>query len=711
MISWLFKAAKTGEVKTLAQAIRAFFQKNNRMPSVRERNTMGSILQDITKKSNVVEFPKDRITNPFKPRPGDVKKTDESPLSTLLSKQSKELEGIDTTKGGMGFYSELGDTMKKHRREELELKYDEMYNKILNKAKRIESDPLPLLEAELGKKLTGKETTTELLEIFKNRPKKASGGIARVGYFLGDLVKEKIPAEYRLYAKSILPGGEEGKVGSDYFTEDFKQELRKQALDKYKRTGKLRGNVGEVDQHRGDPTVNELTGFPSTYASLGTYTYDINPKTLDVKITDRYDWNPAYGKQKIADTEVIGWIGDKKGKDVDLPMLKDFAVSAVKEGWSPSSALELIGNYFGGKASEGKGFDVDIDIPTREATSATEGSFASGGIARVGFKKGTTRSRLQKDWESYANLKDLLYGSPPVAWVSPDKWSPQRDDEITRLKERFMYGEPTLKKDFSILDELEEDPTLEKIKAWLKERKEKASGGIAGPLHLYDGGRAGFDKGGMDRRGFLKLLGGLGALPVVGKFFKLAKPAAKAVSPAAEVITRGADGIPSYVYDLINVVKAKGTKEIMEGFARKTPVQKKYTYKGVDVVEDGMGNTSVQKQQMKTGQWTDQASDKTIVDDYVDREVGFEIRRGDDIVKDEGLETQKAIRGEDEYNESTAFMQGDPEGGLDVSEVLETISDADHLELKKIADESLIKKAEGGRVSLSKGGLAKILGV
>jgi len=201
-----------------------------------------------------------------------------------------------------------------------------------------------------------------------------------IGYGLGNFIKEKIPAEYRLYAKSILPGGEEGQVGSDYFTENFKQELRKQALDKYKRTGKLRGNVGEVDQHRGDPTINKLIGFPSTYASLGTYTYDINPKTLDVKITDRYDWNPAYGKQKIADTEVIGWIGDKKGKDVDLPMLKDFVVSAVKEGWSPSSALELIGNYFGGKASEGKGFDVDIDIPTKETTPKKEGSFSKGGL-------------------------------------------------------------------------------------------------------------------------------------------------------------------------------------------------------------------------------------------------------------------------------------------------------------------------------------------
>ena len=64
-----------------------------------------------------------------------------------------------------------------------------MFNKILDKAKRIDRDPKVLLEAELGKKLTGEETTTQLLEFFKNRPKKASGGIARVGMSKGNLAK------------------------------------------------------------------------------------------------------------------------------------------------------------------------------------------------------------------------------------------------------------------------------------------------------------------------------------------------------------------------------------------------------------------------------------------------------------------------------------------------------------------------------------------
>ena len=137
----------------------------------------------------------------------------------------------------------------------------------------------------------------------------------------------------------------------------------------------------------------------------------------------------------------------------------------------------------------------------------------------------------------------------------------------------------------------------------------------------------------------------------------------------------------------------------MEGIYKRSPPSTKYNYKGVDVVEDGMGNTSVSKNMEETKSWNDAANDDVIIEDVVDREIGFEIRKGEDIVKDEGLETQKAIRGSDEYNESTAYMQGDPEGGLDVSDVTEIIEEGDHLELKTIADEIVDirpKKASGG---------------
>ena len=199
------------------------------------------------------------------------------------------------------------------------------------------------------------------------------------------------------------------------------------------------------------------------------------------------------------------------------------------------------------------------------------------------------------------------------------------------------------------------------------------------------------------------MMGALSALPFVGKGVQKAAP--KAIKEVTETITRNADGIPDYAFDLIEVVKAKGTKEIMEGIYKRNPPSTKYTYKDVEVVEDGLGNVSVKKPQTKTGSWTDEAADDVIVDDYVDREVGFEIRKGGTGVKDEGLETQKSFEMPDEYDESTAYMQGDPDGGVDVSDIVEKIEVEDHLDLKKIADE-----VKDIRTKKASGGLAHMLG-
>jgi len=225
--------------------------------------------------------------------------------------------------------------------------------------------------------------------------------------------------------------------------------------------------------------------------------------------------------------------------------------------------------------------------------------------------------------------------------------------------------------------------------------------GIMGP-----GPRAKMAGGGMGRRAFLKMMASMAALPFIGKGIQKAAP--KVIPKVTETIARTPEGIPTYALDLIEVVKAKGTKEIMEGLYKRNPPSTKYSYKGVDVVEDGMGNTQVSKNMEETKSWSDEANDDMIVEDVVDREIGFEIRRGDDIVKDEGLETQKAIRGEDEYTESTAYMQGDPEGGVDVSDVVDVIEDADHFELRKIADEGSFLTQK--RTRKASGGLAHMLG-
>ena len=61
----------------------------------------------------------------------------------------------------------------------------------------------------------------------------------------------------------------------------------------------------------------------------------------------------------------------------------------------------------------------------------------------------------------------------------------------------------------------------------------------------------------MSRRIFLKIMGGLAALPVVGKFFKFAKPAAK-VANVASVPIKNIEGMPSWFKPLVNKVIQEG---------------------------------------------------------------------------------------------------------------------------------------------------------
>ena len=204
--------------------------------------------------------------------------------------------------------------------------------------------------------------------------------------------------------------------------------------------------------------------------------------------------------------------------------------------------------------------------------------------------------------------------------------------------------------------------------------------------------------GGMTRRAFLKLMGALSTLPLVGKGIQKAAPKAiPKVTEAAEVITRGADGMPTYVTDLIQVVKAKGTKDIIEGFKR-SDYSTVHSYKGVDVTEDAAGNIKIQSD--RGGVATDPYTGKT--HEGISQEHHMQIEKGQMGVKDEGLKTQKAFQEPDEYIEGTVRpdMDGkmkDFEEGLDedVHEFFKEIADeVDTLVIKKT------KKASGGLAHL-----------
>ena len=67
---WLFQFAKTGRIKTMAEAIKTFFKYNGRMPSSKEIKNMEGVMREAQgKTADIIQFPKDRITPFHKPRP------------------------------------------------------------------------------------------------------------------------------------------------------------------------------------------------------------------------------------------------------------------------------------------------------------------------------------------------------------------------------------------------------------------------------------------------------------------------------------------------------------------------------------------------------------------------------------------------------------------------------------------------------------------
>ena len=105
-----------------------------------------------------------------------------------------------------------------------------------------------------------------------------------------------------------------------------------------------------------------------------------------------------------------------------------------------------------------------------------------------------------------------------------------------------------------VYDKINVDDAITEIEQMIKNRRIKESDGRA--LNAT-GGRAGFDKGGMTRRTFLKLLGGMAAIPIVGKFLKPLKTA-KGVKKVPMIATDNVPGKPEWFDQLVNKVILEG---------------------------------------------------------------------------------------------------------------------------------------------------------
>ena len=164
------------------------------------------------------------------------------------------------------------------------------------------------------------------------------------------------------------------------------------------------------------------------------------------------------------------------------------------------------------------------------------------------------------------------------------------------------------------------------------------------------------------RRNFLKLMGGLAALPVVGKFFKFAKPTSTAVQAAKE-----AKGVPSYFPKLVEKIKLLGDDLTSTRATGERQVVKEY--KGYELTEE-----------MDTGKLTIKRDNYTN-EEYLDYTPGGQYY--DETRK-------KVIKYPDSYEEVT--VKPDAEGKMkDVDFGLDSYDDI----LDEVG-ESKIKKAGGG---------------
>ena len=188
------------------------------------------------------------------------------------------------------------------------------------------------------------------------------------------------------------------------------------------------------------------------------------------------------------------------------------------------------------------------------------------------------------------------------------------------------------------------------------------------PENMAQGGRIGY-KDGPDqpgRRKFMKIMGGLAALPIIGKFFKGAKVAAPAVEAARETAAQA----PSYFFDLVNKIKMLGKPGMSIG-----PRQRTINYKNYELTEDiSTGDITVVKQKGDP--------------DFAYEEEVMSLRKG------QADEMTKGKTPPDEYEELTVRPDGegkmkDVEDGIEPESIQEIVEEV-------TGEAPSIKKAGGG---------------
>jgi len=339
--------------------------------------------------------------------------------------------------------------------------------------------------------------------------------------------------------------------------------------------------------------------------------------------------------KKVQDREMFQAANERLTSDVDS-IIKDIKsmepITAMKEA---NSVIGRKGKYKNLTPEESKKILQDTEDHIFERDIPETEDFATGGIARIGLKGGLTPS-------DYLKVKDML----------------------NHYHDYRKGGGTMSKKNFAI--------------SFFRENN-------------AEGGRAGFVGGGMGRRGFLKLLGGLGAgaaaiktgiLGLGGK--QAGKEVVKEVAQSA-----GSGTPPPYFFKLVEKIKKFG-----DDVTPKYSTQERQTvkqYKDYELTEDmGTGKIEISKKNFPEGdEAVDYFGEPLMEDVYMSYKPG-------EMVEGAG---GKVLKSADEYIEDTAYVRSrGPQTG-DISSEMDGIAEETFKKIIKDIDEApsiKIKKASGG---------------
>ena len=334
---------------------------------------------------------------------------------------------------------------------------------------------------------------------------------------------------------------------------------------------------------------------------------------------------------------------------------------------------------------------VDDAGGTKEGVEFDDEPFdaAQGGIARVGMNVGGRLFKFLSENNPVQAYKKYLQSVKRRAQEDPGKLFPELAAVtsggilVNRKMQRILEEGNELQKE-RFLEKFKEDIEKDPFYKDRPELKDKAIANYTESLFGEKkamGGRIGFKEGGgMTRRTFLKLLGGLASIPLVGKFLKPAAKATKAVEVASK-----SSGVPAYFPKLVEKIQLLGDDVSRTRATGERQIVKEY--KGYELTEE-----------MDTGKLTIKRDNYTS-EEYLQFEPGGQYY--DETRK-------KVIKYPDQYEEVT--VRPDYEGKMkDVDYGLDNID-----EIMREVDmiETDYKIAPGGKIRDKKsgGGLAYMMG-